>query len=719
MNLLQFIKILRSNLLVLIFVPLLMALLVVFFTKDSPKNYVTKTKIYTGIASGYSLESQQNTSFNYFAINNAFDNLINLVTSRSTIEETGLRLYALHLVQDEPRMPIMTLACMKEMKRITPPEVFELVDKKSLEQTYQNLLAFKNKDESNYVYKLINFNHNHYSYNAIAKIKARRVANSDIVEITFESDDPAVCYQTVNILTEVFTGHYSKLKENQTDAVVKYFEEQLLVSQGKLQVSENKLLQFNMDNKIINYYEQTKHVASTNEKYETERQTVLLELAASESVIKNLEANMGTRMKIKLQGNSIISMRGELNKLNEQISLQRFSYADSSLSNDEVIQELVARSEKLKENLRKSVDSLHLLENTNEGIEVQQVLNNWLKNVIAYEEAKAKLQALEIRRIELEETIKHFAPLGANLKKIEREIDVVEREYLSLLYSLGLAKLKQQDIELSSNIKVVDPPVLPSGPLPSKRKFLVIAAAFAGFVLTLGFIFLVRFFDTTLQNTQRAEKVTGLKGFGNYPLLNKNGKSACNEDLLRDISANSIVNYIFENRSDTKLKSYRIGFLSNFKGEGKTELIGAISKKMEAVNKSCRRLPAQFNPSAGIPSVQDNARHHPEPEFELIEVPSLIGNIMTDELMNRFDLFCYVIRADRAWERADQNMLGIIRKVAGNSPVGFILNAVKQDHLTDFIGQIPKKRSRLRRFIKRIVLFRFFESFDLDRSSNV
>ncbi|MBM3437404.1 MAG: exopolysaccharide biosynthesis protein, partial [Bacteroidetes bacterium] len=262
MNILLFIKIIRSNIIALILVPLTMAFLVMYFTKDSPKQYVTKTKIYTGIASGYTIESQGSASFNYFAINNAFDNLINLITSRSTIEETGLRLYALYLMQDEPRMPIMTMSSMKDLKKITPPEVFELVDKNSLEQTYQNLLAFKNKDESNHIYKLINYNHNHYSYNAIAKIKARRIANSDMVEITFESDDPAVCYQTVNILVETFTKHYSNLKENQTDAVVKYFEEQLLVSQDKLQKSENKLLQFNMDNKIINYYEQTKHVAS-------------------------------------------------------------------------------------------------------------------------------------------------------------------------------------------------------------------------------------------------------------------------------------------------------------------------------------------------------------------------------------------------------------------------------------------------------------------------
>jgi polysaccharide biosynthesis transport protein len=713
MNILTFIKIIRANLPALILVPLALAALVILFTKDSPKKYVTKTKIYTGIASGYTIESQQNTSFNYFAINNAFDNLINLITSRSTIEETGLRLYALHLIQDEPKMPIMTMASKDEIKRITPKEIYELVDKGSYEKTYQNLLDYMNKDEMNQVYRLINFNNNHYSFNSISQIKAHRLSNSDMVEITFESDDPAVCYQTVNILVNVFTNHYSSLKVNQTDAVVKYFEGQLHISQDKLQKSEDKLLLFNMDNKIINYYEQTKHVASTNEQYELARQAVMLDLAGAESVIKNLEDDMGTRMKIKLQGSNIIRLREEFNKLNEQITLRQFESEESDSTDSGETALLIAKSNRVKEQMYEAVDSLHYFENTKEGIEVQEILNNWLKNVIAFEESKAKLQALEIRKVELDETIKHFAPLGANLKKIEREIDVVEREYLSLLYSLGMAKLKQQDIELSSNIKVVDPPILPLGPLPSNRKIMVIAAALAGFLLTLAFIILIRFFDITLQNTQRAEKITGLKGFGNYPLLNKSDKQKYNEEQLKDASGNAIVNYILKNWSEDGHKPFRIALLSNYAGEGKSELINEIYPKLENAGKSCKIYSDSVENYNDLLTGLSSDPIQNKLDFALTEIHSLIGKILPEKLMKGFDTYCLVIRADRAWTTADQNMLDIIRKIVGNVPLGFILNAVKPDDLADFIGQIPKKRSKLRKFVKRIVLLRFYEKFEI------
>ena len=101
MSLFALIKLIRANLTTLLLIPVVMGLLVTILTQDSPQAYTTKAKVYTGIASGYSIESQQNASFNFFAINNAFDNLIDLIKSRSTLEETALRLYALHLIQDE------------------------------------------------------------------------------------------------------------------------------------------------------------------------------------------------------------------------------------------------------------------------------------------------------------------------------------------------------------------------------------------------------------------------------------------------------------------------------------------------------------------------------------------------------------------------------------------------------------------------------------------
>ncbi|GAB4317861.1 MAG: hypothetical protein Kow00127_09770 [Bacteroidales bacterium] len=705
MNLVDLLRLMRRNAIPLLVAPLVMGITVTLLTGDMPQTYSINTRIYTGLASGYSIESQENASFNYFAINNAFDNLINVINARSTIEETALRLYALHLMQTEPRIPFISNMCLQDVKEITPPEVFELVDPNSLENTYQNLLEYKNRDTKNFVYQLINKKHPHYSYYAVSAIKAKRIANSDMVEISYESDDPTVCYQTLKILIEVFIKNYGNLKENQTDAVVKYFEKQLETAHEKLLESERKLLNFNMDNSIINYYEQTKHIASEKESFEVERQKILLDHAAAASVISNLEASMDARTKLQLEGNDIVNLRQKLSDLNEELSDLKFHpELDDSVRVNKMI-ELEKEIANVKARLQQSVDSLHYYEYSRQGIGVEKIIDDWLTNVIAYEETGAKLRALEDRRRELDETIKKFAPLGANMKKIEREIDVREQEYLSLLHSLGLAKLKQQDITMSSNIRVVDPPVYPISPLPSKRKFLIIAAVMAAFVMVMAFILLIRFFDTTLQTTYHTEKVTGLKALGNFPLITEKMKMGVKKDQLIRLSLNTIINNIYRHRIEKKDKPFVIGVVSNFRGEGKSTIIAKLIRKFDLLGTKCIAI----NPSNGEVSL-------PEGDYDIvfIEYHHIIGNTVPSAIQRNHDLIIYIIRADRGWENADKKALDLIRSLSDEAHIGFILNAVQVDNMPDFVGPVPARRSKFRKMVKRIAKFRFYETFSIN-----
>jgi hypothetical protein len=58
--------------------------------------YSSQTILYTGLASGSSIEMDK--TFNYQATNTAFDNLINIIESRETQEEVAIRLLAMHIM---------------------------------------------------------------------------------------------------------------------------------------------------------------------------------------------------------------------------------------------------------------------------------------------------------------------------------------------------------------------------------------------------------------------------------------------------------------------------------------------------------------------------------------------------------------------------------------------------------------------------------------------
>ena len=221
---------------------------------------------------------------------------------------------------------------------------------------------------------------------------------------------------------------------------------------------------------------------------------------------------------IKLKSAPLIEKRNQLSLVDTRIAtVETIGYADTSEIKN--LPQLKARADQLKGEIRESVGELYKFGNSTEGLPMATLLNEWISNVLKYEDLKAGLVVLSKRIQDFQKQYEIFAPAGANLKRIEREISVSEAEFLELLHGLNLAKLKMQDLELSSNLKPIDQPYLPLTPNPTKRKFLILGAALFGFLMVFTTILALEFFDETLKNPQRAAKILNLSPLGVFPKI--------------------------------------------------------------------------------------------------------------------------------------------------------------------------------------------------------
>jgi hypothetical protein len=92
-----------------------------------------------------------------------------------------------------------------------------------------------------------------------------------------------------------------------------------------------------------------------------------------------------------------------------------------------------------------------------------------MNNVVEAENLKATIKTMDSQSNDWKNT--KYAPAGATIKKIEREITVSEQGYLEILHGLNLAKLKLQDSEMSSNIKSIDEPFFHYHLIRQKRRY--------------------------------------------------------------------------------------------------------------------------------------------------------------------------------------------------------------------------------------------------------
>ena len=831
MKVIDLIRLLRKHIFLLIISPLLLAALVIILTKNPDFKYASETTLYTGIASGSSVEMDK--SFSYFANTTAFDNLINVLKSRETKQEVAIRLLSQHLLLDDYDPKFISEKSFIELKRITPPYIKRLVDRninstgtnlnltenspdsvpdsvtfsfntmndendaillpksitrEAYEKTVKNLTGYMASSDTNFVYRLLNFEHPHYSIKAISTINVQRISNSDLVQIKFETDDPGICRQTLALITEVCIRNYKSIKENRSDAVVKYFQFQLKQASARLKVAEDKLLEFNKDNNIINYYEQSKAVAVVKEDLDVEYNNKRIKLAGIQAVIKRLEEKLNIQQQIQLKSFKIVEKRNQLGELNYKItSAETLGSADTL--NQPQLADLKFQSEQLKAEIKGSVGELYSYSNSIDGLPITTILNDWISNVIEAENTKAGIEVLGDRIKEFQKQYAIYAPAGANIKRIEREISVSEQEFLEILHGLNLAKLKMQDNELSSNIKAVDPPFFPISPIPTKRKILIVLAAIIGFMIVLTSVFVLEYFDDSLKKPSKANSILKLPNLGVLPKILLNSKKINLPFIINrllEIIIQNIEMHLKINKSENPTET--LLFFSTLSQEGKSVVIGNLARKLKMQGKKVlvlnfsraslhqaeisqtgyseippvssatakvrkRRkfsylrwifgypdnridVDSQFlknpeeylsadeykyyNINEGFYAVSNyleilNSNGHQlpfVPDYVLIELPPILFYPYPPALMSNADIPVLVCRSNRVWTDADQGVLDILTKLT-QQKTHYLLNGVEPLIIETILGDLPRKRSWIRRAVKNMFRFQFLTANQL------
>lgn len=140
----------------LVFGTLIITALVAYFSQFLEKKYTVTTSIYTGITSNTGLDDE--TRPDWQAVNNTYDNLVNLTKSRGTLENVSLKLLALNLMHGDPEIDNLYITANNYKKLIAsvPEEILLLVDTTSLDKTVNLFKEYKYSDSRNYLHELFN-----------------------------------------------------------------------------------------------------------------------------------------------------------------------------------------------------------------------------------------------------------------------------------------------------------------------------------------------------------------------------------------------------------------------------------------------------------------------------------------------------------------------------------------------------------------------------------
>jgi len=724
MTFIQFLRILNKNTNLLLLSSLALAIIVFFLTRNLPKTYETRTEIFTGLASGQSIDGLGANRVDYFTTSNEFDNLISVIRSEQTLSEVGEKLLAQHLLLDGPEPEFITKEAYEKFEARVPQELRDSITvPNNMAATMANIRELKQKHFRNWtVQQLFESQSSPYSYLAIGGISVRRITNSDLVEVTYTWTDPGICQQTLLILNDVFTAKLLEIKVRQSSNVVEYFKEQVEVAQNDLTKREEALKNFRIDNKIINYNQQTENIAVLQGRLEQEYQQELRAFAAAKAAVAQLEKKLELNKKMIEFSDDMLDKKRKLAKLQAKIAELEIYYND-----EETLAQLRSQAEELKAEASNRLSNRYQYSKTKEGVKTNDVLQEYLSASLQLDESKARLDVLSRRTEYFQSQYNEMSPLGSELNRLERAADVAEDRYKELLHSLNVAMTKQKSEALSTGGLVVTvPPKYPLNPKQSKQLLFVFAAAVIGFIVPLLFILIFEFLDGSIKTPLKGEEVTGLKLLGAYPNMTP---TSDNKKINMNWLSNRSISHVVQNlRLATRRKEQagesarKVIFFSMMDSEGTTSMVHKVANELMTLDKTVLvvtngihefieepkykyveyEYDLAFQKSTDITQLLPEGVHPEDFDFLLLDLKGILSNEYPIEMVEKFDSAVCVVSAKRKWSKADKFALWEFEQSINLKP-RLLVNAVEPDFMDSVLGEIPKLRSGLRRFIKSIL----------------
>ena len=691
---------------------------------NAHKTYNVDTTLYTGVISGYGVEDNA-IAANWAMAQNAIDNLINIIRSESTLKRVSMRLFSRILVQGDPEKDQNGITSSSynyvynHMKGSPDGKtLISLIDKTSEENTLKNFQKYEKPDRNNYIYGLFYYQHPYFSYTALQNIHVDKIGNSDLLRIHYSAGDPGVAYNTITLLMEDFVLEYRLLRYGETNKVISYFKSQLDSIGSELSKHEDDLTQYNVDNRIINYYDETKEVAAINKEFELRDQNVRFAYNSSKAMLAELERQMDSNAKLAIQNTDLIDKLRQASTLTGRITeMETISSSDSNT--DQQLQNYKKQLAQTRQELQKISNRYVGGKYSKEGISKTNIVEQWLDQTLRFEQAKAELEIVEKNRKEMDAKYRFFAPVGTTIKRKERLINFSEQNYLANLKSYNDALLRKKNLEMtSSTFKVLSPATYPISHESTNRKKTVMMACVASFIFLVALFLLIELTDRTLRDTIRTRKLTGCPILGSFPYLTKSNPIYIQQDkIATQYLTNSILNFLSDRKEG---QPFILNILSIEAGMGKTYLIERLQKLLESKGIKVCTLTDKINfdsASSTYTLAQNISDLHilQDEDVVIVEYQSLDRISVPTLLLQSASMNLLVVSALKGWKNSDRAILRKLKLQLGKSPYLY-LNKAPRYEVENYTGMLPPY-TFIRRLLYRLSQFALTESFINSRDS--
>jgi polysaccharide biosynthesis transport protein len=341
-----------------------------------------------------------------------------------------------------------------------------------------------------------------YNYTALVEsLIIYRVRSTDYMRFECVSENPELSTFVVNTLAEEFIRYYSRIKSERSDASVDFFTKLTFEKKQELDQRVNELKEYKLEHQIINIDDQSSGRIGQIQTLELEREQENKRIPASLQAIRAIDRQLSSAEAnaASLQANSrrVQSIRDELTELtNEAVSTSAAGLDDTPIRR---------QIEAKRRELNRVVEEIASEDNSLSS-NTQSLLATRLNLEIDLEVARAGVNSIDRELVRLKQSVGNFVEEDANIQAYEREIALVQEEYLDYVNKLNMAKLLA--LTSGNQITIIERGEVPDIPEASGALKMSAFASAVAFAFAIALLFALAFFDMTLKSPTRFQMMT-------------------------------------------------------------------------------------------------------------------------------------------------------------------------------------------------------------------
>ncbi len=559
-------------------VPLIAGAAAFYFSRQLPDVYKSTAQLSSGLLAEDQVRiNDQQKAVNFREVDIKFSNILQNLKSKNVISLVSYRLIIRDLTSNNPYRKI-------DKKSIERPDILNqdflrdaVSEFRSRLDSMKILSVYDEKEKKlNDLLKIYS-----YDYDGLLENFAiNRIGFTDYISIEFFADNPFLCAEAVNILSEEFMRYHNSLRSQFSGESVEFFERMAEEKKREMDEKSRLLSMFKSSNSVLNFEAESQSKVLQIEQLENIRSD---EHRRISSINLSL-ANVNQRLESLNSGSGSESGTPKLSDYANKIAEMNQRYISTGQSNTQLADSLVVlRREYTLERGRVSGmtagagskrEQIQKLEEDKNRLEVELQI------------AQSAILDLDLRIRGLRSNASSFASKESRIGELQRELDIATTEYLTFQNKLNDAR--NTAMVMGNAVKQTIKGQPSEAPLPSKKIIYVFAAMATSFFLCVGTITFLELIDFKLKTPEKFKQVTKLPFCGSVNLLNV--KQIDFFKVFREKSKNKEIEMFKESIRKIRYEieasgKRRILITSTKEKEGKTFITLALALSLSLINK--------------------------------------------------------------------------------------------------------------------------------------